>query len=309
MPACSTTAQIKTMKQSTLAGPLLAASAFVLWGLTPLYYRLVPGADVYEMLAQRLIWSVPTLLLVMLIIGRHIDWRTVLADRRSLLLCLLAGLFMCLSWYCFIYAMTHGQVLAASLGFFINPLCSIALGVLFLNERLNRAQAAAVVLGILGVGWQVWHYGELPWLALGMGVAFGFYGMIKKYIAFDSLTSLLIEALLLTPFALGYLFWRLYDGTSVFFEASSNVQLLYILSAPVTLLPVGLFTLAVRRTSLTVVGLIQYIEPSLQFFLAIALFGEVFDSVKAVSFGFIWAGLLLCCLQSAYDHYRPRSAY
>ncbi|MBY5921022.1 EamA family transporter RarD [Ferrimonas balearica] len=280
-------------------GNLLAALSFVLWGILPLYYQLLPGAEIFELLAFRVIWSVPVMVLAMVLLGRALpDWKTLWADKRSVLLSFVAGLVMCISWASFTWALTHGQVLAASLGFFINPLFAIALGVLFLHEKLSRAQGAAVVLAALGIIWQVWHYGELPWVSLAMGSFFALYGLIKKFIRFDSFTTVTLEAALLAPFALIYLGYLVFTGQSAAGAGGLETVLLYIGSAPVTLAPLILFSLALRYTSLTMVGLMQYIEPTLQFLLAVLLFGEVFDEVKAVSFGFIWAGLLLCSLEA-----------
>ncbi|MEZ8093986.1 EamA family transporter RarD [Photobacterium swingsii] len=285
--------------QSQRAGNALAAFSFVLWGLLPLYYQYLPGADINDLLALRIIFSVPSMLLICWMLRQPLPVLSLVwQDKRSLLMTAIAGLIMCVSWYAFTWAMTHGQVLAASLGFFINPLFAIALAVLFLKERLSHAQSIAVVLGILGIGYQVWHYGELPWISLIMGSFFALYGLCKKNIKFDAMTSVTLESAILAPFAILYLLWGYSQGTSTALNADFTTQLLYIGSAPVTLAPLVFFALAINRTSLTMVGLMQYIEPSLQFLLAVLLFNEVFDGVKAVSFGLIWLGLLLCTLEA-----------
>ncbi|MBY5991015.1 EamA family transporter RarD [Ferrimonas balearica] len=280
-------------------GNSLAAFSFVLWGLLPLYYQYLPGADIFELLAFRVIWSVPVMVVAMKALGRPLpEWQELWADKRSLGLCLLAGLVMCVSWASFTWALTHGQVLAASLGFFINPLCAIALGVAFLGERLSRAQAAAVLLAAVGIGWQVLHYGELPWLSLVMGGFFALYGLIKKFIRFDSATTVTLEAALLAPVALVYFAYLVLTHQSVAGSGGFAGLLLYVGAAPVTLAPLILFSLALRYTSLSMVGLMQYIEPTLQFLLAVLVFGEHFDEVKAVSFALIWTGLFLCSLEA-----------
>ena len=281
------------------AGNALAAFSFVLWGILPLYYQYLPRADINDLLAFRIIFSIPFMLLVMMLLRRPLPKLSLLwQDKRSLIMAGIAGLIMCISWYAFTWAITHDQVLAASLGFFINPLFAIALGVLFLKEKLSKAQSAAVVLGIIGIGYQVWHYGELPWISLIMGSFFAIYGLCKKHIRYDALTSVTLEAVILAPFALIYLAYTYANQSSTALSADFSTLLLYIGSAPVTLAPLIFFALAISRTSLTMVGLMQYIEPTLQFLLAVFLFGEVFDQVKAVSFGFIWLGLLLCSLEA-----------
>ncbi|WP_028108142.1 EamA family transporter RarD [Ferrimonas futtsuensis] len=284
---------------ATRLGNLLAALSFVAYGLLPLYYAPLEGAQMEEMLALRIVTSAPAMLLLILVLRRPtLSFGAMWADKRSLLLCLLASIVMCTSWYSFTWALTNGQVLAASLGFFINPLMAVALGVLFLGDRLSPAQRAAVVLATAGIGYQVWQYGELPWLSLVMGGAFALYGLIKKFIRFDALNSVMVEAMLLIPPALAFLIWRQETQGLTFAAADTPTLLLYLGAGPVTLIPLVLFALAINRTSLTMVGLMQYIEPSLQFLLATLVFAEAFDEVKAVSFGLIWLGLLLCSLEA-----------
>lgn len=291
----------------TFQGNALAAFAFLLWGLMPLYFQMLPGADTHELQAFRITFSVPFMLLVIVMIGKKCPSFAILnADKRSLALCGIASVIMCFSWYSFAWAITHEQVLAASLGFFINPLFAIALGVLFLGDKLSRAQSLAVILGFCGICYMVFSYGELPWLSLCMGGFFALYGLCKKFIRFDSMTSVTLEAALLLPIALGYLIWLWGSDQSValagiFSEAQLfdwKLLFLYIGTAPMTLMPLIFFALAISRTSLSMIGLMQYIEPSMHFLLAVLLFNEHFDQVKAVSFALIWTGLLLCSLEA-----------
>jgi len=284
---------------SSVQGNSLAAFSFILWGLMPLYYQYLPGADINEMLAFRILFSVPFMALVFLLLRRKMpSIQLIMSDKRSLALCGLATLIMCVSWYSFTWAITHGQVLAASLGFFINPLFAIGLGVIFLKDKLTAAQKAAVMLGTAGIGYMVFSYGELPWLALSMGGFFALYGLCKKFIRFDSLTSVTVEALVLMPFAGIYITWLWLSNQSVALGGELSELLLYMGTAPVTLLPLIFFALAISRTSLSMIGLMQYIEPSMHFLLAVLLFNEHFDQVKAVSFALIWTGLLLCSLEA-----------
>ncbi|WP_111742064.1 EamA family transporter RarD [Leminorella richardii] len=276
------------------SGAALAVFSFILWGITPLYYRLLPGAYPLEMLAQRVLWSVPLLLLVRPLFVHRTRWKEAWQDKRSILFCLLATVVMAISWCTFTYALTHDQVLAASLGYFINPLCSVLLGTLFLRERMTIAQKLAVGFAIAGVAYQLLQYGQLPGLALLMGCAFALYGLIRKFIRFDIITALTIETLWLVPVALAVVVILPMRGESQLVGADLQTHIYYALTAPVTLLPLMFFAAAVRRTTLITVGLAQYIEPTLQFLLAIFLFNEAFDSVKGVSFSLIWIGLLFC---------------
>lgn len=278
------------------SGAALAIFSYILWGITPLFYQLLPGAQPLEMLAQRLIWSIPLLLLVRLFIKNRTQWRAVFQDKRSVFMCLFSSMAMAVSWCTFTYALTHQQVLEASLGYFINPLFSILLGVIFLKEKLNPAEKWAVTLICAGVGYQLWMYGELPVLAIMMGGAFAVYGLIRKFIRFDVITSLFMETLWLMPLAIGVTLWLFITEKSALPSADNLTRFYYILTAPVTILPLLFFTAAVKRTTLTVIGLAQYIEPTIQFLLAVFLFHEAFDEVKGVSFSLIWLGLLCCIL-------------
>ncbi|QCJ69242.1 EamA family transporter RarD [Providencia heimbachae] len=285
------------------SGVALAIFSYILWGVTPLFYRLLPGAQSLELLAQRLIWSIPFLFLIRLAIKNKSLWSQVWADKRSIILCLFSSAIMAVSWTAFTYALTHGQVLAASLGYFINPLFSILLGVLFLKERLVFAEKLAIVFIFTGVVFQIWQYGELPILALVMGSAFAVYGLIRKFIRFDVITSLFLEALWLLPLALGITWWLSANGMSAVMGGDWQTKVLYMLAAPVTIIPLLFFTAAIKRTTLTVIGLAQYIEPTIQFLLAVFLFNELFDWVKGVSFSLIWIGLLFCILALLHKRY------
>ena len=294
------------------SGVALAIFSYILWGITPLFYRLLPGAEPLELLAQRVIWSIPFLLAIRLLIKNKTLWQQVWADKRSIILCLFSSSIMAISWGAFTYALTHGQVLAASLGYFINPLFSILLGVVFLHERLVLVEKMAVLLIFSGVCFQIWQYGELPLLALVMGSAFAVYGLIRKFIRFDVITSLFVEAMWLLPVAIGITWWLSANGTSAVEAGDWQIKLLYMLAAPVTIIPLLFFTAAIKRTTLTVIGLAQYIEPTIQFLLAVFLFNELFDWVKGVSFSLIWLGLLCCIialLHKRYNEYHKRVPY
>lgn len=276
------------------SGAALAIFSYILWGITPLFYRLLPGAQPLELLSQRVIWSIPLLLLVRLFIKHKTRFNAIFRDKRSLFMCLLSSSVMAISWCTFTYALTHGQVLEASLGYFINPLFSILLGVVFLHERLRLAEKIALIFVCIGVGYQLIQYGQLPTLALMMGGAFALYGLVRKFIRYDIITSLFVETLWLLPVAVGLLFWFDSTGQSSLNSADNLTRFYFMMTAPVTIIPLLFFTAAVRRTTLTVVGLAQYLEPTIQFLLAIFLFHEHFDAVKGVSFSFIWLGLACC---------------
>ncbi|EHR6712673.1 EamA family transporter RarD [Vibrio parahaemolyticus] len=275
-------------------GNFMAALSFVIWGLLPVYYRFLPNAAMDELLAWRIIGSVLVGILIVYAVTRHWpNWSQVWRDKKSLWYTFVASSLMCISWSAFTWALTHHRVIDASLGFFIGPLVSVALGVFVLGDKLSKGQLIAILLATCGVLYQVFQYGQLPFVALTMGLFFALYGLYKKKINYDWSTTLFIEALVLAPFALGYLLFKQWTTGELASSVDTTTLLLYFGSAPITILPLIFYSIAIRITNLSTVGLMQYIEPSLQFILAVVFFGELFDDVKAVTFAFIWGGLLL----------------
>ncbi|CZF81411.1 EamA-like transporter family protein [Grimontia celer] len=283
----------------TRFGNVMAAVAFLFWGAMPLYYQFLPNAAMDELLALRILASLPFLLLVLqLRNAKSPNWAALIADKRSFLFSGIASVMMCVSWSAFTWAMTNDRVLDASLGYFINPLLVIALGVVAFNEKLSLGQKAAVVFGTLGLSYQIWQYGELPVAALLMAVGFALYGWCKRHVKYDAISSLLVETIVLLPIAAIYMAYKMGSGTSVAVSGDMSTLLLYLGAAPVTLLPLFFFSEAVKYAQMSMIGFMQYIEPSLQFVLAVAVFGETFDSVKTVSFGLIWLGLAISIIES-----------
>ncbi len=276
---------------SGLFGILLAVGAFFLWGLHPLFYANITEAPPLELLAHRLFWSLPILWGVRLFSQDKTPWKVVIKNKKALFLSLIAGLLMGVSWTTFTYCLTHNQVLSASLGYFINPLCSVVLGIIFLKERLNRYDAIAIGFALLSLIYQLVVYGSLPILSLLMGGCFALYGLVRKYVCFDIVTALTLEIMWMLPIAIAIFIYLLVTKQSVWIHADLMTQINYIASAPVTLAPLVLFVAAIKRTSLIVIGLSQYIEPTMHFMLAVFIFGEVFTSVELISFGLIWFGL------------------
>ncbi|EHK9003284.1 EamA family transporter RarD [Vibrio vulnificus] len=294
--------------KTTSYGNIMAAISFLIWGLTPIYYRLMPSAQMDELLAMRIIASVPVgLVLVYFITGKLPEFRRVWHDKRSLLYTLIAALLMCISWSTFTWALTNDRVIDASLGFFISPLMMVALGVLVLKETLSPGKKLAIFFAALGLGYQIVHYGEIPYVALTMGVFFTLYGFCKKKIAYDWSTTLFFEALLLAPVATIYMAMRYAQGDAVSLSSDLSTLLLYLGSGPVTIAPLIFYSIAIRYTNMTNIGLMQYIEPTLQFLLAVFIFAEYFDQVKMVSFGLIWFGLLLTIAETLANRVKRRS--
>lgn len=231
-----------------------------------------------------------------LLIGYRVPWTRLRSEPRQLGLILLAGPVMSISWCMFTWCLTTGQVLATSLAFFMTPLFNIVFAVLFLKEKLTPQKHLAVALALAGLAYMLFSYGQLPWFSLIMGANFALYGLLKKKVHYDAGVSLYLEALVQLPVALLIIGALAVSGASQFVAGDWTERLLLMGSAPATLLPVGLFCYGMMRTRMSTVGLLQYIEPSLAFLLAIFWFGETPDPVKSVGFAFVWAGLLVSLL-------------
>ncbi|UJF18323.1 EamA family transporter RarD [Vibrio sp. SS-MA-C1-2] len=284
---------------SNLKGSSHAVIAYLLWGLIPLYFHFLYQANMNELISLRIIFSLPLVWLVKKLFRvKSVSLSTALKNKKSLLLCFIAGSLNIVSLYAFTWALTTGQVLAASLGYFMTPIFTIMLGILFLKDKLTIMQKLAVLLAIIGLSYQVFSNGELPWLSLIMGSFFAVYGLVKKYIKFDTFTTLYFELFTILPFALIYMLVTIFNGDSTAFNSDLMTLFLYIGAAPVTLLPLIFFAIALKKTTLTVIGLIQYLEPSIHFVLAVVLFNEQMELSKFISFSFIWLGLILCSLEA-----------
>lgn len=276
----------------------MAAFSFILWGLLPLYYQYLPNAAMDELLAIRLAFSVPFgALLVLAITKQWPKLKAIFADKVSLAYSSAATVMMSISWTAFIWALTNDRVMDASLGYFIAPITMMGLGVFLLKEHLSPGKKAALAFACIGLGYQMFHYGQVPYVALTMAIFFSFYGWCKKKANYDWSTGLFVEALVVLPIAAGYLLFKEFTVGAESFHSGGWTFLLYVGAAPVTLLPLIFYSIAIRLTTMSTIGLMQYIEPSIQFVLALYLFGEAFDQVKAVSFGFIWLGLTFTILE------------
>ena len=280
------------------AGIGAALLSFLIWGFSPLYYRALDSTPALEILSHRVVWSLLFTLALILPMGQWPALSGVFRAPRLLLTLLPSALLLGVNWLAFIWAVNNGRALEASMGYFIFPIVMLLLGRWFLGERLNRAQQLAVALVVLGVlNLMVLQY-RLPWIALLLAVTMGFYSLLRKQAAVESLVGLTVECLLLFPAAILYLAWLAEEGTLVFGSRGAALDLLLAASALVTALPLLLYNFATRRLRLGTVGLIQYLSPSCQFLLAVLLFGEPFTRPHLYTFLLIWGGLLLFSLDS-----------
>jgi chloramphenicol-sensitive protein RarD len=288
-------------------GILYAGSAYILWGFFPIYFNALHGVPALQTLNHRIAWSFLLLGIVILIRG---DLRGLLRSitPRILGIYLAAAVLLAINWFVYVFAVSAGFVVEASLGYFINPLVSVLFGVVLLRERLRLLQWIPVTLAALGVAVLAFSYGSLPWIALTLAFSFGAYGLVKKVAPLESLHGLTLETTLLFPFALVYLFYAEFAGIGAFGHSSLIVNGLLALTGIVTVIPLLLFASGARRVTLTTLGLLQYFAPTLQFITGVFLFKEPMTSAHLVGFIVIWIALALFSIESFLARRKPQAA-
>ncbi len=281
-------------------GVLAILAACTVWGLSPIFYTQLAHVPPLELLSHRTLWSLLFFGGILFIQGRLGQLKQLLAGRRAVLLVGVAALMISANWFLFILSTQIGQVTESSLGYYIFPLVAVALGRVVLGDRLSRAQACAVALAACGVFALIIGVGVVPWVSLALALTFGFYGLIKGRVAAGPVVSVSGEVALLAPLAMIWLWgvhtqgWTGLVGRNVGgFGQDAGTTLLLMLSGPITAGPLILFSYATRRIRLATVGIVQYVNPTLQFFCAIVVFGEGFSSAQALAFGLIWAALAI----------------
>jgi chloramphenicol-sensitive protein RarD len=276
-------------RRSAAIGVAYAAGAYVWWGVFPLYFRALRGVPAPEVLTHRILWSLCFMVLFVTVRRSWPEVRRQLTP-RVLARLVLSALFISANWLIYIWAVNADHVLDASLGYYINPLVSVLLAVVFLHERLSRRQVIAIALAGAGVVWLVIRLGTFPWIALSLAITFGLYGLIRKRVPVDAAAGLLAEVAVLAPLALGYAVWLAANGRSHFPGPPLRTALLAA-AGVVTAVPLMWFANGVRRLRLATVGLLQYVNPTLQFAVAVAVFGEPFGPAYRFAFVCIWIGL------------------
>lgn len=274
-----------------LRGVIAAGTAFTLWGVFPLYLRLLKQVPSLEILSHRVLWSV-VLLMSLLALRRQWDWLALVrAKPRIIITFVTSALMLATNWVVYIWSVNHDHIIDASLGYFIAPLFNVLFGI-GLGERLRLTQWIAVALAACGVIWLTFSAGQLPWIGLVIAVTFGLYGLLRKTAALGALEGLSVETLVLLPAA--SVFLLVPDaGSSHAFGSDLPLSLLLIAAGPVTAIPLLLFAYGARRIPLSLVGLLQYIGPSLQLLIGVWLFNEPFGGSKLIGFALIWSGLLI----------------
>jgi chloramphenicol-sensitive protein RarD len=285
-------------KDQGFAGGVAALTSFSVLGTYPLYFKMFSHISAFEVLAHRILWTVVLLGLFILLSRRVQHVRAVLANRKLLVTLLLSSLLVSLNWLVFIWAVTHDMVLESSLGYFINPLFSVALGMIFLKEKLRFWQWIAVGLSVVGVANLIGQLGTVPWIALSVAFLFGFYGLIRKVAVVDAFSGLFIETTLILPPILAYLIYIGVQGTGSFGSSDLTFDVLLILLGAMTAIPLILFATAARRLRLSTLGFFQYIAPSAHFMFAVFLYNEPFTFAHQITFGMIWTALAIYTLDT-----------
>ncbi|MBE3995167.1 EamA family transporter RarD [Vibrio parahaemolyticus] len=295
-------------QQRTRQGVLLAVGAYTMWGIAPMYFKSIAQVSPLEILSHRVIWSF-FLLAALLHFGRH--WRSVYhiaTDKKKIAYLLSSSVLIGGNWLIFIWAVNSNHMLDASLGYYINPLINVLLGMVFLGERLRKLQWFAVVLAGCGVLVQLIVFGSVPIVAMALAMSFGFYGLLRKKVAVDAQTGLFVETLILLPAAAVYLLFIASSPTANMIENPWQLNTLLIAAGVVTTLPLLCFTGAATRLKLSTLGFFQYIGPSLMFLLAVLIYGETFTMYKAITFAFIWGALMVFSFDGLRNNRRSRRA-
>ncbi len=289
-------------------GVAYALGAYIVWGLFPLYFKLLDRIPATQILVNRMVWSA-TLVFLLLLLRRRWSWLRLLRERPALLGRFAASaLLLSCNWLTYIWSVNHGHVVDASLGYYINPLVNVALGTVLLHERLRRAQWVAVGIAAVGVAWMTLGVGHVPWPALALAASFAGYSLMRKIAPLGSLEGLAMETVLQLPLALAYLAWVSHTGDNAFAQGAWSLKLLLMASGPVTAVPLLLFAAGARRIPLSLLGVLQYLTPTLLLLLGVLLYHEPFSAPKAVGFSLVWSGIALFLLEGLLRMRQRRAA-
>jgi chloramphenicol-sensitive protein RarD len=287
----------ETEQKLDRGGVIAALSAFVFWGLVPIYFKGVTAVGVWEVLAHRVIWSVPILLLFLVIRDGMIFWKKLRLPAKSIAWLVLSGLVLSLNWLVFVWAVANDHVLDTSLGYFATPLLNVLSGYLFLKERLPARQVVAIAMAAAGTIYLAWYLGRPPWIAITLATSFALYGLLRKRMTVGPMLGLLWETSLMLLPAIGYLIWLSSHSGQEFLHISTTIDLLLIGTGFATVLPLIWFNMAAQKLPLSILGFFQYIGPSISFMVAVYIYGEEFTLGHAVAFGCIWLALALVSIE------------
>jgi len=291
----------KSYNEQARIGFFAGLTAYTIWGLFPIYFKVTECASAMEILAHRIIWSVPFGLLIILARRQWPEIRRAIKSKYIMIMLTLAALALSVNWGVYIWAVQQDQIFQGSLGYYINPLIYVLVGVIFFGEKLSLWQIIAVILAAIGVAVLTLYGGVFPYISLILACSFAAYGVIRKQVEIQAMPGLMIETLILFLPALTYMLWLRQNGTLEFGFDNPQMMTLLILAGPITVLPLLAFAVAARRLTLSMLGVLQYIGPTGQFLCAL-YYGETFTTAHAICFAFIWLGVIIFC----WDAYRNR---
>ncbi|MGP4080715.1 EamA family transporter RarD [Pseudalkalibacillus sp. R45] len=294
----------------SVVGMFYTLAAFIAWGVLPIYWYFLKGIPAYEIFAHRILWSFLFAAFILLLIGGWPQVKKVLANRVQASWVFLAAVLISANWFIFIWAVTSNHVIGASLGYYINPLLSIALGVIIFREKLNHWKIISLLLAATGVLIMTIQFGQVPWVALIIASTFALYGVVKKVVKVEPLVSVTLETLFILPIVLSYLLFLQVKGTAALGHVSILETIFLLGAGAVTALPLLWFSKGAQKIPLSTIGFLQYINPTIQLLVGIYFFHETFTNTHLISFGFIWVALTLFSLSQInfkrYLQFRPR---
>lgn len=278
-------------------GVIFSLSAYIIWGVLPIYWKSIQGVATFEILASRILWSVVFVGFLIKIMGKWpafiAETREIIANRKKSAALLAAGLTIMINWGIFIWAVAAGHIIDTSMGYYINPLVSVLMGIFCLNEKLDNWVKVSVFLAAIGVGSMVWSLGIFPWISISLALSFALYGLIKKTLAVETMTSIILETFVVSPVALAYIYYLARTGNAAWQHSDSGTLLLLAGAGAVTAIPLILFTAGAKLLPLSIVGFLQYASPTITLLIGIFVYGEEFTTSHLFSFGWIWLGLFV----------------
>lgn len=294
-----------TQRRKMKKGILYGLGAYVLWGFFPIYWKVLHPVSALQVIGHRIGWSFIILLLYIFATKQWNDFRAAAFNAKTIGIYAIAGVLLSINWLMYVWGVNAGFIVETSLGYFINPLLSVLLGVIFLRERLRAAQWIPVVIAAIGVVYLTSVYGRLPWIALILAFSFGFYGLVKKLAPLGSLYGLTLETGIVFPIALIYLVVVQVNGTGAFLHDGTTIDLFLLGAGIVTTIPLLMFASAAKEIPLSMVGILQYVAPTLQFLIGVFLYKEPFDQSHLIGFGIVWVALVIFWVENYMAHRNP----
>ncbi|MCC5909469.1 MAG: EamA family transporter RarD [Clostridiaceae bacterium] len=283
----------ETQDSRRLTGILLAIGSFMLWGVLPLYWKLLNEIPADEILSHRIFWSFVFLIGILFYQRKLKDLKVILSDKKTLFMTILCAVTISINWFTYIWAVNSNFIVEASMGYYINPLVVVFLAMVVMKEKLELPQKISIFLAAIGVGVMTVQYGRIPWVSLILAISFGLYGLFKKLTKIDSIRGLALETFIIMPIALGYILFKQITGVGALGTISLTTFLILTLSGVVTATPLLMFAEAAKRVPLSMVGFAQYISPTISLMIGVFIFKEDFTKIHFISFSLIWTGLII----------------